>query len=314
MKKMLIALALLVGICSAATAQTLYREATGRASGTRSRTGYHLFPIPTGMQSPLWLGAEPSGTASDAWVYIAGAPTGFEYAFYSASTLPSKFEGTLTVAGGLITAENGTGAEFEGATADAYETALVVTDPTADRTITFPNASGTTVLSSLLTNAPDAANSVTVASNALLFEGATADGYELSLSPADPGADVTLTLPAETASAMVSALTSNATDAANSVTGASNKLVFEGATADASETVLTPTDPTGDRTITIPDVTGTIQLSTLTQLAGSSAPPVACAGGTAGTIYFDSTISKLCVCNGTNYVLVDDATTTTGCS
>ena len=32
---------------------------------------------------------------------------------------------------------------FEGATADAYETTLTVTDPTADRTVTLPNLSGT---------------------------------------------------------------------------------------------------------------------------------------------------------------------------
>ena len=32
---------------------------------------------------------------------------------------------------------------FEGATDDAYETTLTVTDPTADRTITFPNETGT---------------------------------------------------------------------------------------------------------------------------------------------------------------------------
>ena len=35
---------------------------------------------------------------------------------------------------------------FEGATADAYETSLAVTDPTADRTITFPDATGTVAL------------------------------------------------------------------------------------------------------------------------------------------------------------------------
>ena len=34
---------------------------------------------------------------------------------------------------------------FEGATADAYETTLTMTDPTADRTITFPDATGTVV-------------------------------------------------------------------------------------------------------------------------------------------------------------------------
>ena len=32
---------------------------------------------------------------------------------------------------------------FEGATADAYETTLTVTDPTADRTVTLPNETGT---------------------------------------------------------------------------------------------------------------------------------------------------------------------------
>ena len=34
---------------------------------------------------------------------------------------------------------------FEGATADAYETTLTVTDPTADRTITLPNITGTVI-------------------------------------------------------------------------------------------------------------------------------------------------------------------------
>ena len=34
---------------------------------------------------------------------------------------------------------------FEGATDDAYETTLTVVDPTADRTITFPNATGTAI-------------------------------------------------------------------------------------------------------------------------------------------------------------------------
>ena len=37
---------------------------------------------------------------------------------------------------------------FEGATADAFETTLTVTDPTADRTITLPNTSGTVALTS----------------------------------------------------------------------------------------------------------------------------------------------------------------------
>jgi len=39
-----------------------------------------------------------------------------------------------------------TGLTFEGATANAHETTLAVTDPTADRTITLPDATGTVVL------------------------------------------------------------------------------------------------------------------------------------------------------------------------
>jgi len=41
---------------------------------------------------------------------------------------------------------SGQGLTFEGGTADAFETELVIEEPTADRTILFPNASGTVVL------------------------------------------------------------------------------------------------------------------------------------------------------------------------
>ena len=34
---------------------------------------------------------------------------------------------------------------FEGSTADSHETTLVITDPTADRNVTIPNASGTVI-------------------------------------------------------------------------------------------------------------------------------------------------------------------------
>ena len=43
---------------------------------------------------------------------------------------------------------------------------------------------------------------------------------------------------------------------------AANAIVFEGATADAFETTLTITDPTvSDKTITLPDATGTVALT-----------------------------------------------------
>ena len=45
----------------------------------------------------------------------------------------------------------GTSIEFEGSTANAFETTLAVTDPTADRTITLPDATGTVALTSDVT-------------------------------------------------------------------------------------------------------------------------------------------------------------------
>jgi hypothetical protein len=44
-----------------------------------------------------------------------------------------------------------------------------------------------------------------------------------------------------------------------------SSITFEGATANAFETTLTVTDPTVDRTVTIPDATGTVVLADLTQ-------------------------------------------------
>ena len=56
--------------------------------------------------------------------------------------------GNLTVSGSTTTIDSSTisvtdSFVFEGATADAYETTFNVVDPTADRTITLPNVSGT---------------------------------------------------------------------------------------------------------------------------------------------------------------------------
>ena len=82
---------------------------------------------------------------------------------------------------------------FEGTTDDAYETTFTVGDPTADRTFTLPDTtSGAFLTSTLTTNAVDIANAVWGISNGLVFEGATADAFEITIAPADVTADVTL--------------------------------------------------------------------------------------------------------------------------
>lgn len=147
------------------------------------------------------------------------------------------------------------GIEFEGATADTSETTISFTDPTADRSVVFADGAGTVMLSSLATNAVDVANAVTGASNSLLFEGLTADGFETSLTVADPGSDTTATIPNQTGTILLSTA---AQDAANSVKGAANGFEFEGSTADTNELTVSAADAGADVTVTIPAVTGTI--------------------------------------------------------
>ena len=119
--------------------------------------------------------------------------------------------GSETLTNKTLTAPNVTGLQirdgaivFEGTTDDAHETTLQVTDPTADRTITLQNGSGTLAFLTDVTGG------------------------------ASPGNFTTITL--------------------------DNNIVFEGDTDDANETTLTVEDPTADRTVTIPNATGTISL------------------------------------------------------
>ena len=228
---------------------------------------------------------------------------------------------------------------FEGATDDAYETVLAITDPTADRTITFPNATGTvstTTATETLTNktltsptinggtfsgtftgTQDLTGVVLSGASPLVFEGATDDGYETTLTFTDPTADRVITMPNATDTLVGKATTDTFTNKSidlgtNTLTGSlaewntalqsesfasltgsetlTNKtltsptitggtfsgtftgtqdltgvvlsgaspLVFEGATADSYETTLAFTDPTADRVITVPNATDTL--------------------------------------------------------
>ena len=63
----------------------------------------------------------------------------------------ARITGDLTVQGTTTTIESAavnTSLIFEGATADSYETTLTLVDPTADRTITLPDSTGTVALTS----------------------------------------------------------------------------------------------------------------------------------------------------------------------
>jgi hypothetical protein len=111
---------------------------------------------------------------------------------------------------------------WEGATDDAYETTLSFTDPTADRTYTLPDGGGGV---SLLDNAETLTNK-------------------------------TLTNPTINGGTFSGTFTGTMNMTA--VLSGASPLVFEGATADAYETTWSFTDPTADRTITVPNATDTL--------------------------------------------------------
>ena len=98
----------------------------------------------------------------------------------------------------------GSSITFEGATANDFETTLAITDPTADRTITFQDATGTVVLrdsTDTLTNktlTSPVVSGLTLSDSGIVFEGSSADAHETTLTVTNPTEDRTLTLPNST--------------------------------------------------------------------------------------------------------------------
>ena len=111
--------------------------------------------------------------------------------------------GDLTVSGTTTTINSTTinattGIVFEGVTADAHETTLTITDPTADRTITFQDATGTVVLrdsTDTLTNKSISLGSNTVTSTLAQLNTAVSDADLASLAGAETLTNKTLTSP-----------------------------------------------------------------------------------------------------------------------
>ena len=143
---------------------------------------------------------------------------------------------------------------FEGATDDAFETTISFAEPTADRTHTLPNASGTIIFADTtdtLTNKTISLGSNTISGTLAQFNSALTDDSFASLTGSETLTNKTFTSPT------ISAHTFSSGTTTSGMTIGANGIVFEGATADAHETTLTVADPTQDNTITIPNETMT---------------------------------------------------------
>ena len=117
------------------------------SGSTAPTTTYaYQFWIDTGV-SPALL--KLRNGANSAWITV-GDVTAANLGLLTSTSAASTY---LALAGGTVTGnlEIGTAGSltFEGSTADANETTLAVTDPTADRTVTLPDATGTVALLSL---------------------------------------------------------------------------------------------------------------------------------------------------------------------
>jgi hypothetical protein len=125
--------------------------------------------------------------------------------------------------------------------------------------------------------------------NNIVLEGTTDNAFEMTLSGGDPTADRTVTLPDATTTVVgtdttqtlsnktlttpiINGPTITATGGTPVIHGillpATHTVIFEGATDDAFETTLAVTDPTADRTITLPDYSGIVPVASGTGTAG----------------------------------------------
>jgi hypothetical protein len=116
------------------TVQGLLELATNAETQTGSDTARAV--TPAGLQSKV---SDSTSTTSSTTI---ASSTAVKSAYDLANAALPKSGGTVT--GNLEIGTTGS-LTFEGATADAFETTLAVVDPTADRTITLPNVTGTVV-------------------------------------------------------------------------------------------------------------------------------------------------------------------------
>ena len=178
----------------------------------------------------------------------------------NAGTMSGAFTGTMTMNGVVLAGASPL--VFEGASDDAYETTLALVDPTADRTLSLPNATDTLIgkaTTDTLTNKSfdlgGSGNSLTGTISE--FNSALQGDSFATIDNSDTLTNKIFTSPTINGGTMSGSFTGTM-DITGTVLSGASPLVFEGATADAHETTWAFTDPTADRVITVPNATDTL--------------------------------------------------------
>jgi hypothetical protein len=272
---------------------------------------------------------EVNGTARDigdiadilsASSYIASATDVVEAIVLLNAQLPEIKQDSFIFPGRVMT--------FEGATDDAFETAITFTEPTADRTHTLPDGDGLILLTDSTETSTNKTFTTPTITSAVLNTGASGTAVKdednmasdsatavatqqsikayvdnsidtemdvvfaadsssgqitldsetmtiaggTNITTAASGNTVTITLANDVVtltgtqtltnktftSPTINAHTFSSGTTTSGMSIGANGIVFEGATADAHETTLTAEDPTADNTITIPDASMTL--------------------------------------------------------
>ena len=171
------------------------------------------------------------------------------------------------------TLENDASITFEGATADAYETTLTVVDPTADRTITLPNATGTVVLKDTTDTLTNKTLTSPTISGSPVITGLSSAG--MSASSAAPKDYVDAILVLQTAQATAAA--TSAASAATSATAAATSASSAGTSATAAATSATSSATQATAAATSAASAATSQTAAATSATSAAASATAAA-------------------------------------
>ena len=155
---------------------------------------------------------------------------------------------------------------FEGSADDGSETTITVTNPTADRTITFPDVTGNvvttgdtgTVTSTMIANATIA--NADISSTAEIAVSKLANGTARQLLQTDSGGsgvEFTSNVDVPGTLDVTGVATFDSTSTFAGVATFNANIVMEGTSADDHELTLT-CNPTSDVTVTLPDATTTV--------------------------------------------------------
>jgi hypothetical protein len=189
-------------------------------------------------------------------------------------TLTNKTLTAPTISNPTITGTSGveTSIVFEGSTPDDYETTLTVVDPTADRTITLPDVTGTVVIAT-------ASQTLT---NKTMGDALNAGGFRITniATPVDATDAVNKTFADAQVAAAATSATSAATSASSAATSASSALTSANsasASADAAATSAASASTSASSALTSANSAATFASTMAASVAAASASATAAA-------------------------------------